>query len=68
MSTIAQTSGTMMASDLLATQAKKFTMEMPSHMHQKLKMIAAANQTTLKDLIMEAVENYIIPNYQKGTK
>lgn len=56
------------ASGLLATQAKKFTMEMPAGMHQKLKMIAAANQTTLKDLIMEAVTNYIIPTYQKGQK
>lgn len=60
--------GGMSASDLLATQAKKFTMDMPSGMHKQLKMIAAGNNTTLRDLIIEAVTNYTIPRYQKEVR
>jgi hypothetical protein len=56
------------ASDLLANQLKKFTMDMPVSMHQQLKMIAAGQQTTVRALVMEAVVEHVIPKYTKGVK
>jgi hypothetical protein len=61
-------SHTVLASDLLSTQMKKFTMDMPVGMHLKLKMIAASNQTTVRQLVMDAVEAYVIPKYSKEVK
>lgn len=60
--------GTVRASDLLASQAKKFTMDMPSDLHYTLKQIAAAHRTTVKDLVIEALSNYTLPQYQKEVK
>lgn len=40
--------GKVLASELLSSQLKKFTMDMPLSMHQRLKMIAAAQQTTVR--------------------
>ena len=53
-----------LASELLAAQLKKFTMDMPISMHQRLKMIAAAQQTTVRALVIE----HILPKYSKEVK
>lgn len=60
--------GTVRASDLLNSQAKKFTMDMPSELHHKLKQLAAAHRTTVKELVIEAVTNYTLPHYDPEVK
>lgn len=64
----AGTTGEVLASELLSSQLKKFTMDMPISMHQRLKMIAAAQQTTVRALVMEAVIEHILPKYSKEVK
>lgn len=64
----ARTAGEVLASELLSSQLKKFTMDMPISMHQRLKMIAAAQQTTVRALVMEAVIEHILPKYSKEVK
>lgn len=56
------------AGDLLNSQAKKFTMDMPSDLHHTLKQLAAAHRTTVKDIVLEAILNYTLPQYQKEVK
>lgn len=56
------------AADLLNTQNKKFTLDMPAGMHQQLKHIAAAQGTNLRSLILEALTNYTLPRYLKEVK
>lgn len=60
--------GDVLASELLSSQLKKFTMDMPISMHQRLKMIAAAQQTTVRALVMEAVIEHVLPKYSKEVK
>ncbi|MDG9928772.1 MULTISPECIES: hypothetical protein [unclassified Pseudomonas] len=55
--------GIVSASDLLNSQAKKFTMDMPAEVHYELKQIAAIHRTTVKELMLEAVNKYIFPTY-----
>lgn len=64
----AGTAGKVLASELLSSQLKKFTMDMPLSMHQRLKMIAAAQQTTVRALVMEAVVEHVLPKYSKEVK
>ena len=64
----AGTAGEVLASELLSSQLKKFTMDMPLSMHQRLKMIAAAQQTTVRALVMEAVVEHVLPKYSKEVK
>ena len=64
----AGTTGEVLASELLSSQLKKFTMDMPISMHQRLKMIAAAQQTTVRALVVEAVIEHILPKYSKEVK
>ena len=60
--------GVVRASDLLNTQVKKFTMDMPAEMHYQLKQIAAAHRTTVRELVIEAINNYTVPTYNKEVK
>lgn len=55
--------GTIRASDLLARQERKFTMDMPGNLHSTLKQIAALSRTSAKDLVIEALTEYTIPKY-----
>lgn len=64
----AAAAGDVLASELLSSQLKKFTMDMPISMHQRLKMIAAAQQTTVRALVMEAVIEHVLPKYSKEVK
>lgn len=51
------------ASELLHSELKKFSIELPAGVHQTLKMIAAGQGTTIRALLMEACVEYIIPKY-----
>lgn len=51
------------AAELLSTQKKKFSVDMPAGVHQQLKMIAAAHNTTVRDLLLDGVVNYVFPKY-----
>ncbi len=53
------------ASYLLARQEKKFTMDMPEELHAKLKQVAAFSRKSSKELMIEALTDYIIPKYSK---
>jgi len=46
---------------------KKFTLEMPHDIHKQLKIIAAGNSTTLRDLMIEAVLNHTMVKYAQVT-
>lgn len=56
------------AADLLSRQEKKFTMVMPADVHRKLKRAAANHSVTSRELILEALENYVFPKYLKEVK
>ncbi len=60
--------GVVRASELLNSQVKKFTMDMPADLHYTLKQIAAAHRTTVKELVIEAITTYTIPTYNKEVK
>ncbi len=49
--------------ELISTELKKFSIELPAGIHQNLKMIAAAQGTTIRALLLEAAVEYIIPKY-----
>ncbi|MBV2133267.1 hypothetical protein KRX52_10705 [Pseudomonas sp. MAP12] len=51
------------SAELLATPKKKFSVDLPSGIHQQLKIIAAANNTTVRDLLLDGVVNYVFPKY-----
>lgn len=51
------------AAELLSTQKKKFSIDLPAGVHQQLKMIAAANGTTVRDLILEGLVQHVFPKY-----
>ncbi|MCY1280331.1 hypothetical protein D9M68_600890 [compost metagenome] len=56
------------ASDLLASQVKKLTFEVPTDKHTKLKSIAAAHNTSIRALIEEALDAYTFPKYLKEVR
>ena len=60
--------GVVRTSELLNSQVKKFTMDMPADLHYTLKQIAAAHRTTVKELVIEAITTYTIPTYNKEVK
>lgn len=51
------------AAELLSTQKKKFSIDLPAGVHQQLKMIAAAHNTTVRDLLLDGIINYTFPKY-----
>lgn len=56
------------AAELLSTQKKKFSIDLPAGVHQQLKMIAAAHGTTVRDLLLDALVNYTFPKYMAPVK
>jgi predicted HicB family RNase H-like nuclease len=50
--------------ETISASMKKFTMDMPASMHRKLKLIAAENSTTCRQLVIEAIEKFMRTNHQ----
>lgn len=55
------------SAELFATLKKKFSVDLPSGVHQQLKIIAAANNTTVRGLLLNGVVNYVFPKYLVNT-
>lgn len=55
-------------SQFLASEEKKVTVSFPAAVHRDLKMLASAHGTTIKELLLEAYINYVVPTYHKETK
>lgn len=56
-------SGSLHRDELRERKEKKVTLKMPQDMHKQLKMIAASNSTTARDLLIEAVLNHTMVKY-----
>lgn len=57
-----------LARNLLSTKERRMSLIIPAEMHQTLKIIAAREGTTTKELIIEAYENYTLPRYNQEVK
>jgi len=51
------------ALDLLASQEKKLTVMVSPEIHNHIKSMAANNRTTIKELILEAYHEHLVPKY-----
>lgn len=56
------------ARGLLATKEKRLSLVLPPEIHNDLKRMAAENNTTIKDLVIEAYQQHLIPTYRKEIK
>lgn len=56
------------ARELLATKEKRLSLVLPPKVHMDLKRMAAEQGTTIKDLVIEAYEQYLVPTYRKEIK
>lgn len=55
------------ARGLLATKEKRLTLSVPADVHRNLKRLAAEQDTTIKDLILESYQKYLEPKYGSGS-
>jgi len=52
------------SNETISASMKKFTMDMPAPMHRNLKVVAAANSTTSRKLVIEAITEFMRANHQ----
>lgn len=57
------TSHSRLAKNLLGQQEKKLTVDVPAEVHRRVKSIASREGVNMKDIILEAVYEYIFPKY-----
>ena len=53
-----------LARGLLATKEKRLSIVLPPGIHRELKRIAAEENTTIKEVVIEAFQQYIYPTYR----
>lgn len=53
------------AKELLSNRMKRLSLEITPEAHMGLKMMAVQQQVPIRDLVMEAYEQYLKPKYQE---
>lgn len=54
-----------MAQELLQPKEKRLTVTVPAEVHLKMKTIASSRGMTMRELMLEAYEEYIEPKYEE---
>lgn len=59
---------TMTSSELLKGRAKRMTLDMPSALHRELKMVSLDREVYMRDIIIEAVRQWLEAEKAKNRK